>query len=163
MPSRRAASPAASEPELDILDSLYPGEGENGGQNFGADGLDFDGFLNAGAGGDGEDDDEAFIALQQAASYRKASNLKGRTVKKGGGFQAMGKRKAVDSLTKRISLTDSSTAQVSMRISSKPSPARVSQCRRRSRGKRSPSYSKDEMSSAWPEPVQERRLPLSSP
>ncbi|KAM0484289.1 hypothetical protein ACHAPX_001709 [Trichoderma viride] len=90
MPSRRAASPAASEPELDILDSLYPGEGENGGQNFGGDGLDFDGFLNAGAGGDGEDDDEAFIALQQAASYRKASNLKGRTVKKGGGFQAMG-------------------------------------------------------------------------
>ncbi|GFP53371.1 ATP-dependent RNA helicase DBP10 [Trichoderma asperellum] len=93
MPSRRAASPAASEPELDILDSLYPGEGENGGQSFGADGedgLDFDGFLNAGAGGEGEDDDEAFIALQQAASYRKASNLKGRTVKKGGGFQAMG-------------------------------------------------------------------------
>lgn len=102
MPSRRAASPAASEPELDILDSLYPGEGENGGQSFGADGgdgLDFDGFLNAGAGGgDGDDGDEAFIALQQAASYRKASNLKGRTVKKGGGFQAMGKRKAVDSL-----------------------------------------------------------------
>ncbi|PTB45578.1 hypothetical protein M441DRAFT_185022 [Trichoderma asperellum CBS 433.97] len=93
MPSRRAASPAASEPELDILDSLYPGEGENGGQSFGADGedgLDFDGFLNAGAGGEGDDDDEAFIALQQAASYRKASNLKGRTVKKGGGFQAMG-------------------------------------------------------------------------
>jgi ATP-dependent RNA helicase DDX54/DBP10 len=100
MPSRRAASPAASEPELDILDSLYPGEGENGGQSFGADGedgLDFDGFLHAGAGGDGEDDDEAFIALQQAASYRKASNLKGRTVKKGGGFQAMGKRKAASS------------------------------------------------------------------
>lgn len=96
MPSRRAASPAASEPELDILDSLYPGEGENGGQSFGADGedgLDFDGFLNAGAGGEGDDDDEAFIALQQAASYRKASNLKGRTVKKGGGFQAMGKKK----------------------------------------------------------------------
>jgi ATP-dependent RNA helicase DDX54/DBP10 len=107
MPSRRAASPAASEPELDILDSLYPGEGEEGGQNFGGDGLDFDGFLNAGAGGDGEDDDEAFIALQQAASYRKASNLKGRTVKKGGGFQAMGTRKAVHPFTKQISLTNS--------------------------------------------------------
>jgi len=38
-----------------------------------------------------DDTDEAFIALQQAASFRKTSNLKGRTVKKGGGFQAMGK------------------------------------------------------------------------
>nr|WNZ75280.1 ATP-dependent RNA helicase dbp10 [Trichoderma harzianum] len=93
MPSRRAASPAASEPELDILDSLYPGDDDNGGQGMskdGQDGLDFDSFLNAGAAGGGEEDDEAFIALQQAASYRKASNLKGRTVKKGGGFQAMG-------------------------------------------------------------------------
>ena len=35
-------------------------------------------------------DDEAFIATQQSASNRKASNLKGRSVKKGGGFQAMG-------------------------------------------------------------------------
>ncbi|KAL7789075.1 P-loop containing nucleoside triphosphate hydrolase protein [Trichoderma ceciliae] len=93
MPSRRAASPAPSEPELDILDSLYPGEGEHGRQGMGKDGedgLDFDGFFNATAAGDGEEDDEAFIALHQAASYRKASNLKGRTVKKGGGFQAMG-------------------------------------------------------------------------
>lgn len=93
MPSRRAALPAASEPELDILDSLYPGDDDNGGQGMskdGQDGLDFDAFLNAGAAGGGEEDDEAFIALQQAASYRKASNLKGRTVKKGGGFQAMG-------------------------------------------------------------------------
>jgi ATP-dependent RNA helicase DDX54/DBP10 len=35
-------------------------------------------------------DDEAAIAQQQAAANRKASNLKGRTVKKGGGFQALG-------------------------------------------------------------------------
>lgn len=35
-------------------------------------------------------DDESFIAAQQAASNRKSSNLKGRTVRKGGGFQAMG-------------------------------------------------------------------------
>ncbi|EGR51716.1 uncharacterized protein TRIREDRAFT_74818 [Trichoderma reesei QM6a] len=93
MPGRRAASPAPSEPELDILDSLYPGDDDNGGQGLGKDGqdgLDFDGFFHASAAGGGEDDDEAFIALQQAASYRKASNLKGRTVKKGGGFQAMG-------------------------------------------------------------------------
>ncbi|KAI9884826.1 MAG: ATP-dependent RNA helicase dbp10 [Watsoniomyces obsoletus] len=37
-----------------------------------------------------EDDDYGFIAAKQAASNRKASNLKGRSVKKGGGFQAMG-------------------------------------------------------------------------
>ncbi|PTB70751.1 DEAD-domain-containing protein [Trichoderma citrinoviride] len=93
MPGRRAASPTPSEPELDILDSLYPGDDDNGEQGLGKDGqdgLDFDGLFNAGAAGGGEDDDEAYIALQQAASYRKASNLKGRTVKKGGGFQAMG-------------------------------------------------------------------------
>lgn len=39
---------------------------------------------------EGSSDDEAFIAEIQAVSNRKASNLKGRTVKKGGGFQAMG-------------------------------------------------------------------------
>lgn len=37
-----------------------------------------------------DSDDAAIIAAQQVASNRKASNLKGRTVKKGGGFQAMG-------------------------------------------------------------------------
>lgn len=90
MPGRRAASPAASEPELDILDSLYPGEDEEGPQHIAnGDDLDFDGIFNAPTGDDDEGD-EAFIALQQAASFRKASNLKGRTVKKGGGFQAMG-------------------------------------------------------------------------
>lgn len=88
---RRAASPAASEPELDILDSLYPGEDAEGNQNFPADrDVDFDDILNDPEGAE-DGGDEAFIALQQAASYRKASNLKGRTVKKGGGFQAMGK------------------------------------------------------------------------
>ena len=35
-------------------------------------------------------DDAAFITGTQAASYRKATSLKGRTVKKSGGFQAMG-------------------------------------------------------------------------
>ena len=86
---RRAASPAASEPELDILGSLYPGENEDKNQGFSAEqGFEIDGILDAADGGD--DGDEAFIALQQAASNRKASNLKGRTVKKGGGFQAMG-------------------------------------------------------------------------
>lgn len=35
-------------------------------------------------------DDDAIIAEQQTAANRKGSSLKGRTVKKGGGFQAMG-------------------------------------------------------------------------
>lgn len=39
---------------------------------------------------DSSSDDDGFIADTQAASNRKASNLKGRSVKKGGGFQAMG-------------------------------------------------------------------------
>ncbi|KAG8425139.1 ATP-dependent RNA helicase dbp10 [Metarhizium acridum] len=87
---RRAASPAASEPELDILDSLYPGEDADSNQNLPSDkDVDFDDILNDPEGAE-DGGDEAFIALQQAASYRKASNLKGRTVKKGGGFQAMG-------------------------------------------------------------------------
>ena len=37
-----------------------------------------------------ESDDAAFIAERQAISNRKASNLKGKSVKKGGGFQVMG-------------------------------------------------------------------------
>ncbi|KAJ2987364.1 hypothetical protein NUW58_g4544 [Xylaria curta] len=43
-------------------------------------------------GGEGEEDDgdEAFIALKQAAAFRKNTNLKGTTLKKGGGFQSMG-------------------------------------------------------------------------
>ncbi|KAI9889136.1 MAG: ATP-dependent RNA helicase dbp10 [Vezdaea aestivalis] len=41
-------------------------------------------------GEDAFDNDEEYIAAQQAASNRKASNVKGKSVKKGGGFQAMG-------------------------------------------------------------------------
>ncbi|KAF5722864.1 ATP-dependent RNA helicase DBP10 [Fusarium mundagurra] len=87
---QRGVSPTPSDGEIDIFGSLYPGDGENenGGNDGGAD-FDFDGLLNAPEPGN-DDNDEAFIALQQAASFRKASNLKGRTVKKGGGFQAMG-------------------------------------------------------------------------
>lgn len=89
MPARRA-SPTPSEGEVDILGSLYPGDGANYAHND-ASGLDFDfdGLMNGQDGGD-DDGDEAFIALKQAASFRKNTNLKGRTVKKGGGFQAMG-------------------------------------------------------------------------
>lgn len=88
MPAR-AASPALSEAELDISSSIYTGR--DSAPKAGDDGFDFDDILNRGANrDDGDDGDAAFIALQQAASYRKSSNLKGRTVKKGGGFQAMG-------------------------------------------------------------------------
>ncbi|CAG9997521.1 unnamed protein product [Clonostachys byssicola] len=84
----RGASPTPSEGEIDILGSLYPGD--DAGQTVPANqDVDFDNLIN-GPTGDDSDGDEAFIALQQAASYRKASNLKGKTVKKGGGFQAMG-------------------------------------------------------------------------
>lgn len=86
----RGASPAPSEPELDILGSIYPGDDAGDFKGRVPDqGFDMDGIMDEVDAG-GAEDDEAFIALQQAASNRKASNLKGRTVKKGGGFQAMG-------------------------------------------------------------------------
>ncbi|KAK6220177.1 ATP-dependent RNA helicase DBP10 [Colletotrichum tabaci] len=92
---RRAASPAPSEGEVDIADSLFAtnasDNGSDGGQETGGFDFDMDGIMNGNEGGQDDDDgDEAFIALQQAASFRKASNLKGKSVKKGGGFQAMG-------------------------------------------------------------------------
>lgn len=93
--SRRAVSPTASEPEMDIFGSIYPGDDTDGKQKGARDAdadadFDFDGLMN-GRGQDDDDGDEAFIALKQAASFRKSANLKGRTVKKGGGFQAMGR------------------------------------------------------------------------
>ena len=94
MRSRRAVSPAASENEVDILDSLYT---EDGGRTDAHDGMAFDAedIFGGGARGgqdyDDDDGDEAFIALTQAASFRKTGNLKSKSAKKGGGFQAMGK------------------------------------------------------------------------
>lgn len=90
--TRRAASPALSENEVDIAGSLFTEDLENSntrGNTADQDGFGFDaeGIFNA---AEGSDDDEAFIALQQAASFRKTSNIKGKSVKKGGGFQAMG-------------------------------------------------------------------------
>lgn len=92
MPAR-AASPALSENEFDITDALFQ-HGSDSDSDAGAgpapqpkakppQDLDFLGFED-------DDDDEAFIANQQASANRKGSNIKGRTVKKGGGFQAMG-------------------------------------------------------------------------
>ncbi|KAJ5584842.1 ATP-dependent RNA helicase dbp10 [Penicillium hispanicum] len=90
---RREASPAMSENEFDITSALFQKESDNDSdagapsqprqQPKPSQDLDF-------LGADGDDDDEAFIATRQASANRKGANLKGRTVKKGGGFQAMG-------------------------------------------------------------------------
>jgi len=91
----RAASPAASENEFDITNSLFKDNIDGEDDDFGLPtskdlgSLDATGILDLGLESDG-DGDEAFIAAQQAASNRKASNIKGKSVKKGGGFQAMG-------------------------------------------------------------------------
>jgi ATP-dependent RNA helicase DDX54/DBP10 len=91
----RAASPAASENEFDITNSLFKDDVDEEDDDFAVptskdlENLDAGGILDLALESDG-DGDEAFIAAQQAASNRKASNLKGKSVKKGGGFQAMG-------------------------------------------------------------------------
>lgn len=88
----RALSPAASENEFDITKSLFKDDEDNFGvsnSNDISETLDAGGILDLGLESDG-DGDEAFIAAQQAASNRKSSNIKGKSVKKGGGFQAMG-------------------------------------------------------------------------
>lgn len=91
----RAASPAISENEFDITKSLFQDDATIDDEGFPQSAantgiLDAGGILDLGLESDG-DGDEAFIATQQAASNRKASNVKGKSVKKGGGFQAMGK------------------------------------------------------------------------
>jgi ATP-dependent RNA helicase DDX54/DBP10 len=91
---RRAASPAFSENEVDIAGSLFANDAGSDSDEVNkkpAD-LDFGDLLNTGGDGDSDDggDDEAFIAMQQRKSNRKSSNLQGKSVKKGGGFQAMG-------------------------------------------------------------------------
>jgi ATP-dependent RNA helicase DDX54/DBP10 len=89
----RAASPAVSENEFDITKSLFNDDIDAfDGPSKQVGTLDAGGILDLGLESDG-DGDEAFIAAQQAASNRKASNVKGKSVKKGGGFQAMGMSK----------------------------------------------------------------------
>ncbi|KAL9110172.1 MAG: hypothetical protein Q9227_005232 [Pyrenula ochraceoflavens] len=83
MPGRRA-SPARSENEFDISESLFRHDNdEANAASATTSPRDEQAILHE------PDEDEAIIA-DQLASNRKASNLKGRTVKKGGGFQAMG-------------------------------------------------------------------------
>lgn len=92
---RRAASPAASENEFDISNSLFQGAGLDSDDDALA-GFDqpkaaaYDASAGAGLDDDESDGDELYIAAQQAASNRKTTNLKGKTTKKGGGFQSMG-------------------------------------------------------------------------
>jgi len=95
----RAISPARSENELDISNALFVDNAssdlEDGGPQQHPDRraqmLDTGAILDLEIEDpDDADGDAVFIAAQQAASNRKASNLKGRSVKKGGGFQAMG-------------------------------------------------------------------------
>lgn len=86
----RSGSPARSENEFDIGNALFGDDTEINEEspdkeNGALQGNDLD-FMAEDSGLD----DEAIIAAQQAASNRKGTNLKGRTVKKGGGFQAMG-------------------------------------------------------------------------
>ncbi|KAE8348602.1 ATP-dependent RNA helicase dbp10 [Aspergillus coremiiformis] len=94
---RRAASPAASENEFDITNALFQNDSDSDNdtslkqpkrqRKAAPQELD---FLGGEVDDEDDQDDEAFIAEKQASANRKASNLKGRTVKKGGGFQAMG-------------------------------------------------------------------------
>ncbi|KAL5359927.1 ATP-dependent RNA helicase dbp10 [Aspergillus floccosus] len=92
----RAASPAMSENEFDITNALFQNDSDSDNEvpvtkskpqrKAAPQELDFLG----GNVDEDDEDDEAFIAEQQTSANRKAANLKGRTVKKGGGFQAMG-------------------------------------------------------------------------
>ncbi|CAN8102912.1 unnamed protein product [Discula destructiva] len=94
---RRAASPARSEAEADIFDALYTEDIESSKPTQATVDAGFD-FLDNGPDGEGDDDDgdEAFIALKQAASYRKTSQMKSTTAKKSGqGFQTMGLNEAL--------------------------------------------------------------------
>ncbi|KAK6374283.1 ATP-dependent RNA helicase dbp10 [Lithohypha guttulata] len=85
----RAHSPALSENGLDISTALFGGgaSSEELGNQVAQNQTQTQGLYVL---GEDPDSDDAAILAAQAASNRKASNLKGRTVKKGGGFQAMG-------------------------------------------------------------------------
>ncbi|KAI4205732.1 MAG: hypothetical protein LQ350_000229 [Teloschistes chrysophthalmus] len=92
----RAPSPALSEAGVDIGHALFD-ESVDSGSERGENGqhparkramLEAESMPDL--GNESSSDDADFIADVQAASNRKASNIKGKSVKKGGGFQAMG-------------------------------------------------------------------------
>ncbi|KAK3077339.1 ATP-dependent RNA helicase dbp10, partial [Coniosporium uncinatum] len=101
----RAVSPAASENEFDIANALAANDSDTEDilQPLKAGGTDFDFGEEFGLPeGGGDSDDEGFIAATQAASNRKATNLKGTSVKKGGGWQSMGlNAKILQNITKK--------------------------------------------------------------
>ncbi|KAL9036793.1 MAG: hypothetical protein Q9214_005981, partial [Letrouitia sp. 1 TL-2023] len=92
----RSSSPAVSEASIDIASALFQDDQSSGSEDgkidrshrqakFAPDSMpDLDDERSS------DNDDAGFIAESQAAAYRKSSNLKGKSVKKGGGFQAMG-------------------------------------------------------------------------
>ena len=87
----RAASPAQSVNELDITNALAADD-----DDFASDNSEklapkpSRKFATQVTNQSESSEDEEFIATAQAVSNRKSTNLKGKTVKKGGGFQAMG-------------------------------------------------------------------------
>lgn len=85
---RKRPSPPVSEVDFDISNALTGSIEEQ--NNFEIRPSNINASLTYDESESDGEADEAFIAAQQAASNRKSSNLKGRTVKKGGGFQAMG-------------------------------------------------------------------------
>ena len=92
----RLSSPAASENEVDISGALFHDDGSFDSEGEGQiQHPDRKARMLAPAEmpdleGDYSSDDAGFIAEAQVVSNRKAANLKGKSVKKGGGFQAMG-------------------------------------------------------------------------
>ncbi|KAI4214842.1 MAG: hypothetical protein LQ351_002555 [Letrouitia transgressa] len=92
----RSSSPAVSEAAVDIASALFHDDQSSGsedgkiGRGHRQAKLAPDSMPDPDDGGSLADDDASFIAEAQAAAYRKSSNLKGKSVKKGGGFQAMG-------------------------------------------------------------------------
>lgn len=91
----RAQSPEASENEVDISKALIEDDESSVSEDGHKPHPDRKARMEAAESmldieAESDSDDAAFIAETQAASNRKASNLKGKSVKKGGGFQAMG-------------------------------------------------------------------------
>ena len=78
---KTSVSPAPSENDIDIYNSLAETQTQKT--------PNLEETTNELTNG-GDSEDEDFIASRQIVSNRKSINLKGRTVKKGGGFQAMG-------------------------------------------------------------------------
>ena len=92
----RVPSPAISEQEVDISGALFHDDGSFASEDEGQiQHPDRKARMLApmempDLEGDYSSDDAGFIAEAQVTSNRKATNVKGKTVKKGGGFQAMG-------------------------------------------------------------------------